>query len=91
MIRVLFKNETKSHVNYDLVGADLCVRPNIDEFMDASRYDSDIDDLIRGSHTMDTTTLKQILLEELNKYTGEGLNDDAYLMTNEAETDFFDH
>lgn len=33
---------------------------------------------------MDTATLKQILLEELDKYTGEGLNDDAYLTVNEA-------
>ncbi|MEL7235702.1 MAG: hypothetical protein AAGK74_14460, partial [Chloroflexota bacterium] len=34
---------------------------------------------------MDTGTLKQILLEELQKYTGEGLNDYAYLATNDAE------
>jgi hypothetical protein len=34
---------------------------------------------------MDTTTVKQILLEELDRYTGEGLNDYAYLTTNEAE------
>ncbi len=34
---------------------------------------------------MDTTTLKQILLEELDGYTGEGLNDYAYLTTNEVE------
>ena len=34
---------------------------------------------------MDTTTLKQILLEEMQKYTGEGLNDYAYLTSNEAE------
>ncbi len=34
---------------------------------------------------MDTSTLKQILLEELDGYTGEGLNDYAYLTTNEAE------
>lgn len=34
---------------------------------------------------MDATTLKQILLEELDSYTGEGLNDYAYLTTNEVE------
>jgi hypothetical protein len=34
---------------------------------------------------MDTITVKQILLEELSRYTGEGLNDYAYLTTNEAE------
>ena len=34
---------------------------------------------------MDTATLKQILVEELQGYTGEGLNDFAYLTTNEAE------
>lgn len=34
---------------------------------------------------MDATTLKQILLEELEGYTGEGLNDYAYLTRNEAE------
>ena len=34
---------------------------------------------------MDTVTLKHILLEELEGYTGEGLNDFAYLTTNEAE------
>lgn len=34
---------------------------------------------------MDTATLKQILLEELEGYTGEGLNDFAYLTTNESE------
>ena len=34
---------------------------------------------------MDTATLKQILMEELGGYTGEGLNDFAYLTTNEAE------
>ncbi len=34
---------------------------------------------------MDTTTVKQILLEELDHYTGEGLNDYAYLTTNETE------
>lgn len=34
---------------------------------------------------MDTATLKQILLEELEGYTGEGLNDFAYLTANESE------
>ncbi|NJL56030.1 XisI protein [bacterium] len=34
---------------------------------------------------MDPSTLKQIMLEELAKYTGEGLNDDAYLTSNEVE------
>ena len=34
---------------------------------------------------MDTATPKQILLEELQGYTGEGLTDFAYLTTNEAE------
>ena len=34
---------------------------------------------------MDTATLRQILLEELEGYTGEGLNDFAHLTTNEAE------
>ena len=34
---------------------------------------------------MDTVTLKHILLEELGGYTGKGLNDFAYLTTNEAE------
>ena len=34
---------------------------------------------------MDTATLKRILLEELQGYTGKGLNDFAYLTTNEAE------
>lgn len=34
---------------------------------------------------MDTNTLAQILLDELNGYTGRGLNDYAYLTTNEAE------
>ena len=33
----------------------------------------------------DTATLKEILLEELEGYTGEGLNDVAYLTTNEAK------
>ena len=34
---------------------------------------------------MDTGTIKNILLEELECYTGEGLNDFAYLTANEAE------
>jgi len=34
---------------------------------------------------MDTATLKEILLQELQGYTGEGLNDFAYLTSNEAE------
>ena len=34
---------------------------------------------------MDTATLEQILSEELEGYTGKGLNDFAYLTTNEAE------
>ena len=34
---------------------------------------------------MDTPTLKQILLDELEGYTGRGLNDYAYLTTNETE------
>ena len=34
---------------------------------------------------MDTGKLKQILLEEMNQYTGKGLNDDAYLTRNDAE------
>lgn len=33
---------------------------------------------------MDTTTLKQILLDEMQQYTGEGLNDVATLTVNEA-------
>ena len=33
----------------------------------------------------DAVSLKQILLEELGSYTGEGLNDVAYLTTNESE------
>jgi hypothetical protein len=33
---------------------------------------------------MDTATLKQILLDEMQKYTGEGLNDVATLPINEA-------
>ena len=34
---------------------------------------------------MDTATLKQILLEEMQKYAGAGLNDYAYLATNDTE------
>ncbi len=34
---------------------------------------------------MDTATLKRTLLEELEGYTGEGLNDVAHLTANEAE------
>ena len=34
---------------------------------------------------MDTTALRQILVEELEGYTGKGLNDSACLTTNEAE------
>ena len=34
---------------------------------------------------MDITALKQILLEELEGYSGEGLNDVAYFTNNEAE------
>ena len=34
---------------------------------------------------MDTATLKHILLEELEGYTGKGLNDFAYLTANEVE------
>jgi hypothetical protein len=33
---------------------------------------------------MDTTTLKHILLQEMEGYTGEGYNDVAYLTMNEA-------
>ena len=33
---------------------------------------------------MDTTTLKQILLDEMQQYTGEGLNDVVTLTVNEA-------
>ena len=33
---------------------------------------------------MDTTTLRQILIEEMQKYTGEGYNDVAYLTVDEA-------
>ena len=34
---------------------------------------------------MNLETLERILLEKLQGYTGEGLNDFAYLTTNEAE------
>lgn len=34
---------------------------------------------------MDAGTVKQILLEEMEKYTGKGLNDYAYLTSNEAD------
>ncbi len=34
---------------------------------------------------MDTRTLKQILIEEMQKYAGEGLNAYSYLMENEIE------
>jgi len=34
---------------------------------------------------MDTATLKQILIEEMQKYAGEGLNAFSYLMENEIE------
>jgi hypothetical protein len=34
---------------------------------------------------MDTGTLKQILIEEMQKYAGEGLNAYSYLMENEIE------
>jgi hypothetical protein len=34
---------------------------------------------------MDTGTLKQILLEEMRKYAGEGLNAYSYLTENETE------
>ena len=34
---------------------------------------------------MDTTTLKQILIEEMRKYTGKGLNAYSYLTENDAE------
>lgn len=33
---------------------------------------------------MDTTTLKQIVIEEMQQYTGEGYNDVAYLTVNET-------
>lgn len=34
---------------------------------------------------MDTGTLKQILIEEMQKYAGEGINAYSYLTANEAE------
>jgi len=34
---------------------------------------------------MDTATLRKILREELEAYTGKGLNDHAYLTVNEVE------
>ncbi len=34
---------------------------------------------------MDTATLRQIMLAEMQCYTGEGLNDFAYLTANEAQ------
>lgn len=34
---------------------------------------------------MDTQIMKQILLDEMAKYTGKGLNDFAYLTSNETE------
>ncbi|MDE2820425.1 MAG: element excision factor XisI family protein [Chloroflexota bacterium] len=34
---------------------------------------------------MDTATLRQILLAEMECYTGEGLNDRAYLTVNETD------
>lgn len=34
---------------------------------------------------MDTGAMKQILLEEMQKYTGKGLNDYAYLTSNETD------
>lgn len=34
---------------------------------------------------MDTTALKQILIEEMQKYAGEGLNAYSYLTKNEAD------
>lgn len=35
---------------------------------------------------MDTGTLKQILMEEMQKYAGEGLNAYSYLPENDAES-----
>lgn len=35
---------------------------------------------------MDTTNLRNILLEEMAKYAGEGLNAESYLMENRAES-----
>ena len=37
---------------------------------------------------MDTGTLKQIMIEEMQKYAGEGLNADSYLTENEIENLF---
>lgn len=37
---------------------------------------------------MDTGTLKQILIEEMQKYAGEGLNASSYLTENELENLF---
>lgn len=34
---------------------------------------------------MDTRTLKQLLIEEMQKYAGEGLNAHSYLTENDAE------
>ncbi|MEO1644911.1 MAG: element excision factor XisI family protein [Chloroflexota bacterium] len=34
---------------------------------------------------MDTKILRQILLEEMEKYSGKGLNDYAYLTSNESD------
>ena len=34
---------------------------------------------------LDADTLKKVLLEELEAYTGQGLNDAAYLLSNDAE------
>lgn len=34
---------------------------------------------------MDIGVMKQILLEEMQKYTGKGLNDYAYLTSNESD------
>ncbi|MEM9953740.1 MAG: element excision factor XisI family protein [Chloroflexota bacterium] len=34
---------------------------------------------------MDTSTLKQILIEEMEKYAGKGLNDYGYLTRNDVE------
>ena len=34
---------------------------------------------------MDTGAIKEILLDEMKKYTGEGLNDYAYLTSNDVD------
>ena len=50
--------------------------------------DVDDFDLITESDVpapLDADTLKEILLEELEAYTGQGLNDVAHLMSNESE------